>query len=297
MNPGVLRLHNPMSALVWLALFVPAPYVLPAAVLALGGVILFSQPAPWEARRPAREAAAIFFLLLLFDAVSYVYSLAFNGARSGPMDLWALARPLFAGTFAVYLIRHHDDHVRRSLERALTGAIYLTLFLRTTGLFSWSLFEPAQSMGYLAALAAIHYLFFSRAPLRLAHAAASATVVLFCIPPGLASPGETAALFWRSPVFGWGPAAYEPASTLGNQYQRWLLRGGLLSGAVILTGLAFVGFRLLRDAWDERRRLLGAAVFLGFAGGMLMAGAFLEDFRLLVLTGLLIAGMHGERAS
>jgi hypothetical protein len=149
-------------------------------------------------------------------------------------------------------------------------------------------------MGYLAALAAIHFLFFSRAPLRLAHAAAAATVVLFCVPPGLTSSDEASALFWRSPVFGWGPAAYEPVSSLGNQYQRWLLRGGVLSGGLILAGLAFVGFRLLRDAWDERRRLLGAAVFLGFAGGMLMAGAFLEDFRLYVLTGLLIAGMHGD---
>lgn len=297
MNPGVLRLHNPMSALVWLALFVPAPYVLPAAVLLLGGVILFNHAAPWESLRPAREAAAIFFLLLLLDVVSYVYSLAFNGVGSGPRDAWALARPLFAGVFAVYLIRHHDEHVRGSLEKALTGAIYLTLFLRTTGISTWSLFEPAQSMGYLAALAAIHYVFFSRAPLRLAHAAASATVVLFCIPPGLSPAGEAAALFWRSPVFGWGPAAYEPVSTLGNQYQRWLLRGGLLSGGLILGGLVLMGFRLLRDSWDERRRLLGAAVFLGFAGGMLMAGAFLEDFRLLVLTGLLIAGMHGERAS
>jgi hypothetical protein len=295
MNPGVLRLHNPMSAAVWLALFVPWPFVLPAAVLILGGVILFTHSAPWEARRPAREAAAVFLLLGLCGLVSYAYSMAFNGVRTGPLDLWALARPLFAGVFAVYLIRHHDGHVRRSLEAALLAAVYLTLFLRTTGLLSsWSLFEPVQSMGYLAALAAIHFVFFSRAPLRLAHAAASATVLLFCIPPSLESSREALALFRSSPVFGWGPASYDPASASGNQYLRWLLRDGVLGAGVVLTGLGLVAFRLLRDAWDDRRRLLGSAVFLGFTAGMLMAGAFLEDFRLFALTGFMIAGMHSE---
>lgn len=301
MNPGAFRLHNPLSAVVWLAVLLPAQafggslgFLFPAAVAVLGLLILYSQPAVWEARRPAREAAAVFFLLLLSDAVSYAYAMAFNGAATGPMDAWALARPLFAGVFAVYLIRHHDDRVRRSLESALLAAVYLTLFLRTTGLSSLSLFEPVQSMGYLAALAAIHFVFFSRAPLRLAHAAAAATVVLFCIPSGLESSREALALFRRSPLFGWGPASYEPASALGNQYLRWLLRGGLAGACVVLAGAVLVGFRLLRDAWDDRRRLLGAAVFLGFTAGMLMAGPFLEDFRLFALTGFMIAGMHED---
>lgn len=292
MIPGVVRIYNPMSGVVWLALFVPLPYVLPAAVMLLGGVILYTQPAFWEARRPAREAATIFFLLAICDAVSYAYSMAFNGVRTGPMDLWALARPVFAGVFTVYLIRHYDEMVRKALESALTTAIYLTLFLRTTGASSLSLFEPIQSMGYLAALAAIHYVFISRAPLRFAHAAAAATVVLFSVPSGVATSREALDLFWRSPVFGWGPAVYEPASSLGNQYVRWLLRGGVPGGILILTGLGFVAFRLLRGVWDDRRRLLGAAMFLGFAAGMLMTGAFLEDFRLFALTGFLIAGMH-----
>lgn len=304
MNPGVFRLHNPMSAVVWLALFVPAHAlggrlgpVLPVAALILGGVILFTQPALWGVRRPTREASTIFFLLLLADAMSYAYSMAFNGVRSGPMDLWALSRPLFTGVFTVSLIRHHDDSVRKSLESALLGTIYITLFLRTTGIWSWSLFEPAPSMGYVAALAAIYFVFFSRAPLRLAHAAASATVVLFCIPPILESSREALELFRRSPVFGWGPAYYEPMSTLGNQYLRWLLRGGLLGTGLIMIGLCFVGFRLLRDSWSDRRRLVGSAIFLGFTAGMLMAGAFLEDFRLFALTAFLIAGMHEGGAS
>jgi len=304
MNAGVLRLRNPMSAVVWLALFVPGHlldgrlgFVFPAAVLLLGGLILFTQPAPWEARRPAREAAVIFFLLALSDGTSYLYSMAFNGVRTGPMDLWALARPLFAGVFTVCLIRHHDARVRRSLETALTGAIYFTLFLRTIGARSWFLFEPAQSTGYLAALAAIHFLFFSPAPLRRVHAAASAAVVLFIMPAALVSSRAALAQFRASPVFGWGPASYDPVSTLGNQYLRWLLRNGALGTGLILTGLCFVGFRLLRGSWDGGRRLLGSTIFLGFAAGMLMAGAFLEDFRLFALTAFLIAGMHeGEKA-
>lgn len=299
MRSGVLRLQNPMSAVVWLALFVPGYFfegrlalVLPAAVLLLGGVALFTQPAPWETRRPARQAAAIFFLLALLDFLSYAYSTAFNGVSTGPADLWALARPIFAGVFTVYLIRHYDGSVRKSLEAALTAAIYFTLFLRSLGAVSWSLFEPAQSMGYLAALSAIHYVFFSRAPLRRAHAAAAVLVVLLSMPTGLASSRDAHASFWRSPIFGWGPAIYEPVSTLGNQYLRWILRNGLLGASVISIGLCVVGFRLLRDSWNDRRRLLGAAVFLGFGAGMLMGGAFLEDFRLFALTAFLIAGMH-----
>lgn len=304
MIPGVLRLHNPMSAVAWLALFVPGYWfngylglVLPAAVLLLGAAALFTQPSPWESRRPARQAAAIFFLLALLDAVSYAYSLAFNGVRTGPWDMLALARSLVAGVFTVYLIRHYDESVRKSLEAALTAAIYFTLFLRSIGTSSWSLFEPAQSMGYLAALAAIHFIFFSRAPMRRAHAAASVLVVLLSMSSGPVSSREALISFRRSPVFGWGPAFYEPLSSSGNQYLRWMLRNGVLGAGLILSGLCLVGYRLLQDAWHDRRRLLGAAVFLGFSAGMLMGGAFLEDFRLFVLTAFLIAGMHaGNRA-
>lgn len=305
MRPGVLRLHNPMSAVVWLALFVPGhllggslAFVLPSAALVLGALSLYTRPAPWEARRPAREAAAIFFLLALAEGTSYLYSMAFNGVRTGPLDAWALARPLFAGVFTVYLIRHHDATVRRTLESALLGAIYLTLFLRSIGARSGYLFEPAQSMGYLAALAAIHFLFFSQAPLARAHAAAAAAVVLLSMPPGLASSAPALAQFRRSPLLGWGPASYDTAAA-GSQYLSWLVRYGVAGTGLILTGLAIVAFRLLRGAWKDRRRtdrrrLVGSAAFLGFSAGMLMAGAFLEDFRLYALTAFLVAGVHED---
>ena len=95
-----------MSAVVWLALFVPGYRLndspasvsfLPTVVLLLGGTALFTQASPWETRRPARQAVAFFFLLALLDALSYTYSLAFNGVRTGPWDMIALARPLVAG--------------------------------------------------------------------------------------------------------------------------------------------------------------------------------------------------------
>lgn len=299
MIPGVLRLHNPMSAVVWLALFVPGHrfdgrlgLFFTVAVFLLACVTLFTSPSPWEARRPARQAAVIFFLLALLDAVSYAYSMAFNGILTGPGDLWALSRPLYAGVFAVYLIRHYDASVRKSQETALTSAVYFTLFLRSLGVRDWALFEPVQLLGYLAVLAAVHFFFFSRAPLRFVHATASVIVVLFCMPTAPGSSREAAVYFWRSPVFGWGPALYEPLSALGNQYMRWLLRNGVLGMVLILIGLGIVAFRLLRSSWDDRPHRMGEAIFLGFAAGMLMAGAFLEDFRLFALTSFLIAGMH-----
>ncbi len=301
MIAGVLRLDNPMSALVWLALFVPGHlldgrlgFVLPAAIFLFGGMAIATKPSSWETRGPSRQAVMIFFLLALIDAVSYAYSMAFNGIRTGALDLVALARPLCLGVFVVYLIRHHDASVRRSVESALMGAVYFTLFLCTIDARRWFLFEPVQSMGYLSVLAAVYFSFFSRAPLRLAHALAAVVVVLFCVPPGLVSLRDAAAYCWRSPVFGWGPAFYEPMSSLGNQYQRWMLRNGVLGAGLILIGLSTVAFRLLRSNWNDRLRLAGAATFLGVAFGMLMTGAFLEDLRLFALTSFLIAGMHED---
>ncbi|MBI5246014.1 MAG: hypothetical protein HY923_02460 [Elusimicrobia bacterium] len=299
MIPVALRLHNPMSAVVWLALFVPGHFLggrlgllLPAGALLLSGAASLTLSSPWETRRPGRQAAGLFFLLALLDAVSYAYSTAFNGIRTGAGDVWALSRYPVAGAFTVYLIQHYDESVRKSLETGLTAAIYLSLFLLSIGARSWYLFEPAGLLGCLSVLAAIHFLFFSLAPLRRVHAAASALVVLFNAPPVLTSSREAFAYFGRSPVFGWGPALYEPMSTLGNQYLRWLLRNGVLGAGLILIGLCLVAFRLLRASWDDPHHLLGAALFLGVVAGMLMLGAFLEDFRIFVLTAMLIAGMH-----
>ena len=52
-----VRLSNPMSAVVWLAFFVPAALfgawldrTFGVAVFLLGGAVLIAKPSPWEAR-------------------------------------------------------------------------------------------------------------------------------------------------------------------------------------------------------------------------------------------------------
>jgi len=300
-TPGVMRFQNPMSALVWLALFVPAhlfggrlALVLPVAAILIGAPALLSRPSPWEARRASRLAMMFFLILSLLDVVSFAYSAAFNGVRSGFGDVFALSRYPIMGLFVVHLIRHYDEAVRKSLEAGLAVAVYYTLFLYTIGARDWFLFVPSQFVGYIAALSVIHFLFFSRAPLKRAHAAASIGVTVLSAPSVLSSSREALVYFWKSPVFGWGPALYEPMSSLGNQYVRWMVRGGGLSLSLILIGLMIVCFYVLRAAWNDRLHLVGGAIFLGFTAGMLLAGAFLEDFRLFVITSFLIAGMFGD---
>ncbi|MBI3289605.1 MAG: hypothetical protein HYZ74_08830 [Elusimicrobia bacterium] len=109
-----------------------------------------------------------------------------------------------------------------------------------------------------------------------------------------ASAVEAMTYIRQSPLFGWGPAAYEPMSSLGNQYQRWLLRGGALGSATLLLGLVLVVFRLLRAVHGHWRLRLGAVAFLGAVALMLGSGPFLEDFRLMSLTAFLVAGIHED---
>jgi hypothetical protein len=94
----------------------------------------------------------------------------------------------------------------------------------------------------------------------------------------------------RSPVFGWGPVA---ASVPGrSQYLFWLLESGALGAGVILAALLLAGYRLLRAAGGDPKRLAGAAAFLGSAALMLASGRFLESDRLFFLTAFLAAGIH-----
>lgn len=95
-----------------------------------------------------------------------------------------------------------------------------------------------------------------------------------------------------SPLLGWGPARYEPASSVQNQYLLWAVRGGALSLAVILAGLGLAAYSLLRAASGDLRRLLGVCVFLVSAGLLLLSGQFLESWRLFLLTGFFVAGVH-----
>ncbi|MEK7389808.1 MAG: hypothetical protein AAB036_08915 [Elusimicrobiota bacterium] len=301
---GVLKLHNPMGGLVWLALFLPGnllegrlALVLPAAAVLLGAAILPTQPSGWETRRPARQAAMIFCFLALLDLISYAYSLAFNGVRTGSADFFALSRPLYQGVFVVYLIRHYDASVRKSMEAALAGALYVSLFLLSLGVSNWAIFGSPSFMGFLAFLWAIDCLFFSRAPLRLVHAVSSILLVLLAAPSMMGNVHSSAAFPRGSPILGWGPASYEPMLSYGNQYVRWYLRNGVVGISVILVAAGFVAFHLVRDRWDDRDRRAGAALFFCCLVVMLMIGPFLDDFRLFVLTAFLIAGMRKEASS
>jgi hypothetical protein len=169
-----LRLSNPMSAVVWLAFFVPAALfgvgldrACGVAVFLLGAAVLVSKPSPWEARKPSAQALKLFLVLELLYAVSAVYSAAFNGIQSGVWDYLELLRYVLCGTFVVYVIRHYDIQVGRAMDWAMTGALYLAL-----------LYPPADPRGYVAVMTLCFLLFFSRLRLRFLHAAAALLVVL-----------------------------------------------------------------------------------------------------------------------
>lgn len=343
----ILRLPNPMSAVVWLAFLVPAALFggwvdrsFGVAAFLLGGAVLFAKPSPWEARKPSMRAIKIFLLLEFLCVVSAVYSAAFNGIQIGPRDCFEFLRPLFLGVFVVYLIRHYDAQVRGAMEWAMIAALYCSL-----------LFPSADPQGYVSILTLCYLLFFSRLRLRFLHAATALLVVFFSGDPrawtaalfvlatllsvrlyqGLArrrlkfavslslviyalllagaavcvrakmgggaviptAPAQQALEFIRrSPVFGWGPAAYGRIPSRDNQYLLWLLKGGVLGAGLILAGLALSGYRLLRAASGDLTRLAGAAAFLGSVALMLASGPFLESFRLFFLTAFFMAGMH-----
>jgi hypothetical protein len=170
-----VRLPNPLSAVVWLAFFIPASFFggwadrsLGVAVFLLGCAVLVSKPSPWEARKPSALALRIFLLLEFFCIVSAMYSTAFNGIQMGARDYFELLRYILLGAFAAYLIRHYDAQVRGAMEWAMTAALYFSL-----------LFPSADPRGYVAVLTLCWLLFFSRMRLRLLHAATAVLVVFF----------------------------------------------------------------------------------------------------------------------
>jgi hypothetical protein len=184
-----MRLPNPLSAVVWLALLTPGtPFgglperLLGLGVCVLGCVVLWTKPSPWETRGPARRAAAVFGALQLLAVASYAYSLAFNGLQTGLLDCLELPRYLCLGVFTVTLIRHDDGQVGRAVESALAAAAYGALVILLAGLkpeLSWAAgVESPVFLGYVSTLAAAHMLFFSRSRLRGVHAAAALLAVL-----------------------------------------------------------------------------------------------------------------------
>ncbi|MDD5303989.1 MAG: hypothetical protein PHS14_12890 [Elusimicrobia bacterium] len=108
----------------------------------------------------------------------------------------------------------------------------------------------------------------------------------------LAQAREALIFIGRSPVFGWGPSKYETMAYVDNQYLLWMLRNGALGTGLILIGLALAGWRLLRSARGDVMRWAGSAGFLASVGLMLLAGQFLDNFRLFFLTAFMAASIH-----
>ena len=170
-----VRLPNPLSAVVWLAFFLPAGLWsgwldrgFAAAVFLLGCVVLISKESPWEARKPSARALRLFLLLEILYVFSCLYSAAFNGVQFGPLDWFELLRYVFLGTFVVYLIRHYDSRVRGAMDSAMAASLYAAL-----------LFPSLDPQGGAALLTLCYLLFFSKLRLRFLHAATALLVVFF----------------------------------------------------------------------------------------------------------------------
>ena len=183
----ILRFPNPMSAVVWLAFFLPASLLggwvdrtFGAALFVLGGAALLAKPSPWETRKPSAQALKVFLLLELLYVVSFAYSAAFNGALFGLRDYFELLRYVFLGVFAAYLIRHYDAQVRGAMEWAMLAALYFSLAL-----------PPADPQAYVAIMTLCWLLFFSRLRLRHLHAVTALFVVFLS-----GGPVSWTAAFW-----------------------------------------------------------------------------------------------------
>lgn len=401
---GVIRLPNPMIFAVWLTIFVPGHLFgwwversFAASIFALSCLLLLVKGAPWETRKPARQASVILFLVQFLYVTSYVFSVAFNGIQTGPRDMFELGRYLILWAFVVYIIRHFEGRVRTALEAALTASLYFSLFVfaayqrtlpvltpafkalyagtkTSVGKFSGQArlaapFENPNFLGFAATLTICWLLFFSKSRLRLAHVAAGLLVLFYTgsrtawaatgvllafalavyvyqgliqlkvklaaqlslaflclvlsgpwlIPRVLANSRvarvitavsrgglqeeanaarrlvqarEALTYISRSPFFGWGPSKYETMTYVDNQYLLWLLRNGVAGTGLILAGFALLSWRLLRGARGDLMRQAGTAAFLTSVALMLLAGQFLDNFRLFFLTGFMAAAIN-----
>jgi hypothetical protein len=287
-----MRLKNPMIAVVWLVFLLPGRFfgdsldlALAWAVFALACVVLWTRPHTWESRVPARRALQLFGALQFLYVLSYLYASAFKGLQTGPRDLLELPRWLLLGGFVVYLIRHYDAPVRAATEEALAAAVY------GSSLF----FETAGERTYVAGLALVYMVLFSRSKLRWLHATAAAVVIALARARwAWASSSELLRHIRLSPALGWGPARYELASGEGSQYLLWLAKDGVLGAVLIGAGLVLATRDLLLDEEDVRRRAAAAAV-LTCGAALLLTGPYLDSCRLFMATAFLLAAVHEPR--
>lgn len=223
-----LRVPNPLGAAAGLACLLPASSGLfgfdgafGAAAGFIGAATLWTQPAPWETRRPARGAATLFGALQLAAVLSAVWAAAFLGATTLWLDLPPLAKPALLGVLAAYALRYYDGHVRATLDAALAAAVYV----------SW-VYRGPEDFGAFAAPAVCWMLFFSRTRLRRLHAAA-----------GLA------ACALRGDAASWAAAALAVGAAAGwEAHERLLRRGAGRRAAVLGAAAAAALFALARNA-------------------------------------------------
>ncbi len=210
----VLRVPNPMIFIVWLTIFVPGHLAdawiersFAGVVCVVGLLTLFSKPAAWETRRPARLAGMFFFLIQFLFVASFVHAVAFMGLQTGMRDYFEVVRYLILGVFVVYVMRHYDDRVRRATETAVAASLYWSIlvavcwiydvpglspffkqvlyahtktFVNYFGTLRLSApFENPNFLGFYASQVLTYLLFFSRSPSRPIHIAAALLVIFF----------------------------------------------------------------------------------------------------------------------
>jgi hypothetical protein len=291
-----VRLPNPMAVLAWIVFLLPGRWLsdradAPLAVVAalVGLATLWSMPAPWESRGPARRAAVLLGALQVLYAFSFAYALAFKGAQTGAADFVELPRWLLVGVFLVYVIRHHEPSVKAATERALTASAYAGFLL----------FDRPADVAYAAVLALGWLALYSRSRWRLLHAAAAAATAAWAFSAARFTrvfPSEVLRMIRLSPVLGWGPGRCEPALSSGSQYALWVARGGVIGSGLIAGGLALVVSRLLADEEDLRRRA-AFALLLAATAALLLTGPVLDSYRMVFWTTLVLAAVHEHRGS
>lgn len=402
-----LRLPNPMILVVWLAIFTPGHLFewwversFVAAVFALSVFILTAKTSPWEVRRTARIASGFFFLIQFFYVLSFIYSVAFNGIETGSRDYFDLLRYVFTWAFALYVLRHYDDRVRRSTEVAVTAAMYFSLlvavcylrplpvltpffrdflYAHTKTAVNWfgqlrlaAPFENPNFLGFFAVQVLAYLLFFSRSPIRFMHAGAALLVIYFSgsrtawVSTGVVAAAAFAAYSYdlatkmkvkralqlsaavmllgigvvryggaflengrvraileavhkggvqnesnaagrvaqnleaweyikRSPLLGWGPSKYAIFDFVDDQYALWGLRNGAVGFLLIMTGLVWVSWRIIRPQRGDSMKLIGACAFVTAIALELLTGEFLGNFRLCYLTWFIGTAMARSR--
>jgi hypothetical protein len=87
----------------------------------------------------------------------------------------------------------------------------------------------------------------------------------------------------ESLIWGLGPAKYSLTTVIDNQYLLWITRQGIVGFTIICLGIYFLFHRMMRAA-PGTSHVYGVLCFFLVIGLFGMTGAFLNNFRLFLLT-------------